>query len=131
MRPSSEQEDNPGAFVDHVLCEEHTAEEEQPIRAERVVLVRQTTLRDAIVGILGLMEDAVTAFVSTESQNGVKMADSLLKDMIQRLLNKTLDEKQNSVEFKDHLLRKIEKETPSRQQVKRGTQAMSEDQELP
>lgn len=50
--------------------------------------------------------------------------------MVQGLFNKTLDEQQNSVVFEDRLFRKLGKVTPLLQQVKKVTQAMSENQDF-
>lgn len=74
MRASYKGEDTLGASADHLVSEEHPAEDERPIRVERVVPIAQAALRDAISGIPWLIEDAETALVTAEGHNGVKMA---------------------------------------------------------
>lgn len=124
IRGFSEREDTLRAPAAHVVSEEHPAYEEHPMRAEWTTIVVQATLRDAITGIPGLSEDDVTAFVILEVQNRAKRADNKVQAMLQGLLNKEIDEKLKSVTFEDYLLRKIEEETVSRQQVKKLTEAM-------
>lgn len=50
--------------------------------------------------------------------------------MLQGLVNKTLDEKLNTVKFEDHLFRKIEEATPLCRYLKKVAQAMMEEQEV-
>lgn len=74
--------------------------------AERAVLVWQATVSDAITAVLALMEDVMTSFVIPEDHNEVKSAYYRLKAILQRLVSKTLVEKENSVKFKERLLLK-------------------------
>lgn len=43
---------------------------------EKTVIVSQATLKDTILGMHGLIEDAVTTVVITKSHNGVKSTDN-------------------------------------------------------
>lgn len=59
-------DDASDVLADHVVSEEHLAKEKQPMHAEVPEKMSQATLSDAITGIIGLVEDAVTAFVTHE-----------------------------------------------------------------
>lgn len=87
-------------------------------------------MRDAIEGIAGLIEDTVIDLVTAEGHNEVKRADYRLQAMLQGLFNKKLDEKLNSVEIEDSLLRKIEEVTPSRWIIKKMKDATLEDRDV-
>lgn len=84
-------------LADHTVSAEHPTREERPVRDVRTLAVSQATLRDAIVGIPGLNEDAVTDFVTTEGHNKVIRMESRLQARLKGLVNKTLGEKLNSV----------------------------------
>lgn len=104
-----ERADTLGARADQVVFEEHVVEEECPMLAETMVAVSQTTLRDAIAGILGFVEEAVTALVSPEGHSGVKRAYNGVQAMLQRPVNKMHDRRLNSVELEGFCSRKSKK----------------------
>lgn len=54
-------------------------------------------------GISGLVEDAVTAFVTTEGRNEISRAAEGLEAIPQGLLNKLTDEKWRPFEFENRL----------------------------
>lgn len=91
---------------------------------ENPVAVGQLVLKDSIVGILILIGDAVSTLLTNGGHNGVKRTDNTLQAMLQGLVNKTRDEKINSVDFEYRLLREIERRTASRWQVKETTEAI-------
>lgn len=103
IQASSERKDTFGALADHAVLEEHSAEEERPMHAERTITMSHAELKDAITSSVGLIKVAVTAFVTCQSHNGKKTADDRLQSMLQSLANKTLNEKLYSVKFEDHL----------------------------
>lgn len=104
---SSEREDT---LADQAVTERHPCEEEGPMRAERTVTVSQTTLRDSIVDIPGLIEEVVTDLVTPKSHDGLKRTDTQLQAMLQGLINKTIDKNLDSVDFEGRILRKLEKQ---------------------
>lgn len=112
------------AFADKVVSREPPDEEESPMRVEKTVTVYQATLRDAIAGIHGLIKNAVTDMVTTEGHNVVKWTGNRLQAMLQRLSNKTLDEKLISVEFECRLLQKIDEATTSHRPMTKMTEAV-------
>lgn len=116
MRTCAEQEDNLGTVANHALSEEQAAEEECPMYSKRAVLVSQATLTEAIPGVTGLSKNAVTTLGTTEGDSGAKKANNRLWGILQRLFNRTLDEKLNAIEFKEHLVLNIEERTLSSQQ---------------
>lgn len=95
------------ALADNVVLEEHESEKEGPTLAERTITVNQAIERDAIAGILCLIEDAVTALVTPKGHNEIKRKDNGLRDMLHGLFNKTIDENLNSVAFESRFLRKV------------------------
>lgn len=105
---ASERENTLGTLADHVVFKEHLAKEKQLMCAVWQVTVSQAALRDIIVCITRMIEDAMTTFVTHREHNGVKRADSRLQAMSQGLGNKALYEKLNTVEREDRLRRKIE-----------------------
>lgn len=116
MSPFS-REDTDGTLTDHLVSEEHLVEEVHLTQAERTVILSQLSLRDGIPVIPALKQNAVTNFLTTEGDNGLKSADSQRQAMLKVLFNKMLDEKLNFLKLEDHLLRKIEEEMSSRPQV--------------
>lgn len=81
-------------------------------------------MSNAFAGIPDLIENTATRLVSPEDHDGVKTADDQLQDMLQAFVNKTLNERLNSIEFGDRFLRKIEEAKTSPPHVKtmtRGT----------
>lgn len=67
MRASSERENILGAVSDHVVSDEHLADEKRAMCVASAVRASLAALRDAIVGILGLNEDAVNALVTSKA----------------------------------------------------------------
>lgn len=63
------------------LSEEHSAEEECPIRAEWMVAASLATFWGTITGILALIEDAVATLVTFEDQKNRKYGQ-LIKAML-------------------------------------------------
>lgn len=94
--------------------------------AETKVAVSQTISRDAIAGIIGLIDDGLTALVTCKGHNEMTRTDILLQSMPQGLVDRTVDETLNSTEFKSHLLRKIEEASSSPRHVTKGTKEIWE-----
>lgn len=124
IRASSERENALGALADHVVSTEHPADVEHPIQVERPVFVNQATSSDAIAGISGLIEYAVSAMITPVGLRDVKRTDDRLQAMPQGLVKKKLDEKLNCVKFESRLLRKFEEATTSRPHLKNMTAVM-------
>lgn len=78
MLAYSQREDTLGDLADHIVSEKYAAKEERPMCAERAILVRQAALRYAIAGILGLIEDTVTALVTLEGHEESKRPNNRL-----------------------------------------------------
>lgn len=68
-------EDTPSTPADYVASAKHRDEKELDGDTERTVAVLLATLRVTIEGIPGLIEETVTAMVTTEGNNGVKRTD--------------------------------------------------------
>lgn len=56
-----------GTFADQVVSEETKTEERRPIRDEWTVTMCWITMKEAISGIFGLVEDTVTALVTPKA----------------------------------------------------------------
>lgn len=83
MRASSKQEDTVGFLSVHVRSEDHSLEEERPMRTERAVTVSHRAFKYTIAGLPGLTEDAVTAWVTPEGHNGLKWTENRVQAMLQ------------------------------------------------
>lgn len=116
----SEWEDILGSLADHVVAEGHLAKEDHPMRSEKTVTVSQETLTNAIVGFLGLIEDAVTSLVTIKSDNGITRTNNGLHALLQGLIKKTIDKELNSVELESRLFQ-------NRSRSKNVTAALDED----
>lgn len=66
----------------------------------------------------------------SEGQNRIARTENRLENMLQGLVNKTIDEKFNSVEFENGLLPKIEDVTSSQRPETRMTEAMLDKQDF-
>lgn len=130
MQAISARDDTLSALASHVAPQGHPSEKARPMHAERHMIVSQAALRDAITGIPALINDAVSTLASSESHNVVERAEKQLQATLQCPVDNKLDEKLNSVEYKDHFFRKVEEVTPSRRQVKKMTEAMVDDQDF-
>lgn len=95
-----DRKDTPRALADCLLSEKHSAEEEPLIPAERMVTVSQAAMTDYMADFSGLIKDDVTASATPEGHNGAKRSENRLQDMLLGLVNKTIEEKLNFVEFK-------------------------------
>lgn len=100
------------------------------MRAERVVAISQTTLRDAIADISTFIEDAVTALAPSKSHSGGKSADNSLEVILQGPVNKSIEQKLIFIDLKACLLQKNEEVIPSRRQVKNITELRLEEQDF-
>lgn len=67
VRLSSDRKDTLGAFVRHVVSEEHLVENKHLMSPETTIDVIWETLKDAIVKISGLIEYTVAALLTQES----------------------------------------------------------------
>lgn len=99
IRAPFEQKNSLGALANHAVSGKRRSEEERLMCAERTVTVRQTTLRDALECIPGLIEDSTTALITYEGQNGTGTINTRLEAMLQSLINKAIDENLNFVKF--------------------------------
>lgn len=88
-----------------------------------MVTMSQAALKDAIAGIAGLIENALTASRIHQSQYRITKTTSLLEVMLQDLFHKMIDEKLNSVYIENRRVLKIEDVTSS----SRHTTKMTED----
>lgn len=98
------------------------------MRTERTKKVSQATSRYAIAGISRLVADTTTTFVTQESHNGISRAHIGREAIIQGIVNKAVDDKVRSVEFKNLLIRIIEDVPSSPHHVMKMTGAMLENQ---
>lgn len=87
-RAFSDGEDALGTHPDYILSEEHPAEEDRAMRAERVVTVSQAASSVAIAGIRGLVEAGVTALVTTNDNSRVIGKNKRLPTMLQVLVTR-------------------------------------------
>lgn len=75
-------EDNLGVFSDYVRCNDQSAKKERSVRAERIESMCQFTLKDCIVGIPGLIENFVTAFITAGDYYEILRTDNRLVAML-------------------------------------------------
>lgn len=106
-------EDTTGTLADHAVFKEHQTKKEHPICSCRTENVRQSTARDAIPCTCASIEDAMTALVTPERQNGMLRSRYLLEEMLQAFFSKATDVKRKSDSFASLLLCRIEDVTSS------------------
>lgn len=71
IRAYSDRDNTLGALADHVISEEHQAEEEPSMRAEKMESMIWTTLLDDITGVSEFVKDIVSTLVTSAGQNEV------------------------------------------------------------
>lgn len=76
--------------------------------AKKVAPVGHATLRDTIIGITGLIEDAKTASVTIEDRSGLARTENRLKAMPQDLKDAAVEEILDFVKLENSLICKIE-----------------------
>lgn len=91
---------------------------------DRTLSVSQKSLKDAITGIPGLMEDDETALVNREGHSKIKRTDNRVQYILQGVVNIPIGEKLNSAEFENRHLRKIEDATLYPRNATKMTEAM-------
>lgn len=89
----SDLENTLGGLADRVVSEEHQAKDELQISSGRTVHLSSATLRAAIAGILGFIEDPMTAFVTPDDRYGIPRTNKQSDAMLQDLVNKAIDDK--------------------------------------
>lgn len=87
-------------------------------------------MRDAIVGIPGLLEDATTTFNTFEGYHGTPSTNNWLEEMLQRLVDKVVHEKLRFMEFEIRLPLTTEVVNSSRQHLTKMMGAMLHDQDF-
>lgn len=100
------------------------------MRIEETATVRQATMKDAIVGISGLIENAMTALITSEGHSRIAKTANCLEAMLWGLFNKAIDQKLRFVKFENRLLLGIENVAPSTGHVAKLTEAVLDNQDF-
>lgn len=102
-----------GACTDHVVSEEHPAEDESAMHAWRRENMSQARVCDSIADIVPLVEGSKIASVPQEGCNRISRTDNWLEGMPWDFVEMTINDKLWPVEFENHLLRTNEDVTLS------------------
>lgn len=90
----------------------------------------QANLTDAIPGIPGLIESAVTALIIPEGHNGIVTTNNRIEVMLQGLVNKAIDKKVRSIELENYLACKVENLTSWPRYGTKTTEKMLDNQDF-